>query len=109
MIKVVAYMFAFYTIALAGIPCQDKDVVSWQNRSQQQEVATSDASRTIPVDLCTPFCVCACCASVTLSTTCSMPGKISLSFSVATVSFPYQQPFSTGNSAGIWQPPKNLV
>jgi hypothetical protein len=109
MIKVIAYLLAFYTIVLSGFACQDKDRVFVQNLSQQQEITTGEDGCEAPVDLCSPFCVCACCASITLTGTASVPIKISLTFPVTTVLFSYCQPFSSGNSAGIWQPPKKFV
>jgi len=94
--KFLYFIFAFYTFYLAFVPCGDvrdcNDVAQHEDAGQHQEEA------------CPPFCVCACCGTIT-----SIPDKIYFAFvsiPVVTdgISFAEGQPLAV--SFSIWQPPK---
>jgi len=61
--KYIAVILSFLTIALSSIPCDDEITMS------EQLVVTSQSSDTHSsnfTDLCTPFCSCVCCATVVI-------------------------------------------
>ena len=107
MMKLAFYIFAFYTVVLSCIPCQDE----LQLPVYEQSIVSADAGPDRPnsIDLCSPFCICACCAGITLqhSIAC-LPDLQSYSFSEEK-SFAYISHADSGNSIRIWQPPKDLV
>lgn len=112
----VAYILAFYVLALSCIPCQDeaqpaRSFFQSGNAAPSASWLTSgdgaDYSHTI--DLCSPFCICACCASVTIAAVVTALPDTPVSRIVPTAAFAYLQIQYTGNPAGIWQPPQARV
>ncbi|WP_353718481.1 DUF6660 family protein [Dyadobacter sp. 676] len=103
----VAYLFAFYVLALSCIPCQDEPVT----HSDVAAKAVSDAGdgHSEVIDLCSPLCICACCASVTISPVAAVLPDNPVTQLVPPTGFSYLQTLSAGDMAGIWQPPKERV
>jgi hypothetical protein len=108
MMKLICYLLAFYTITLSCLPCQDEISVPLEFGSEV--VASSDDhTNESTLDLCSPFCICACCAAVTLPATVPhLPETNSGSVS-ETCTFAYKNDFADDDLSNIWQPPKHLA
>lgn len=104
---ILAYLLAFYVLALSCIPCQDEAPLP---ASSIEAVATStgDPHQEV-IDLCSPFCICACCASVTIGATVAALPESAVSQLIPSAGFSYLQILYTGEMAGIWQPPQERV
>ena len=108
---IVAYLLAFYVLALSCIPCQDEVRPlpdSGGKKATALVAAGADAHQEV-LDLCSPFCICACCASVTISTTVAALPENAVSQLIPPAGFSYLQILYTGDMAGIWQPPQERV
>jgi hypothetical protein len=120
---VVAYLLAFYVLALSCIPCQDEALPS-QDSSGTAAVATVAVATAAvatavvthagdghqeAIDLCSPFCICACCASVTITPTVATLPENAVSQLIPPAGFSYLQMLYTGDTTGIWQPPQERV
>lgn len=105
----VAYLLALYVVMLSCIPCQD-DVARCPGQ-EEQSVVVHDAGggHSEALDLCSPFCICACCAGVTIAK--PVPGLPETKFvsRPPIAGIPYLSPIYAGDLAGIWQPPKIQV
>lgn len=104
---IIAYLLAFSVLALSCIPCQDDAPAD----SSGAVTVAADAGNGHPeaIDLCSPFCICACCASVTISAAiAALPDSPVLQL-MPSASFSYLQMLYTGDMAGIWQPPQERV
>ncbi|GGN04652.1 hypothetical protein GCM10010967_44560 [Dyadobacter beijingensis] len=105
----VAYLLAFYVLALSCIPCQD-DAPAWPGSdAAATTISKSDIGHREVIDLCSPFCICACCASVTISPALAALPETPVTQLVPPARFAYLQMHYTGNLAGIWQPPQERV
>ncbi|WP_374756333.1 DUF6660 family protein [Dyadobacter psychrotolerans] len=99
------YILSFYTVVLSCIPCQEEVLrVSYEqtttilntNADQQQGIA----------DLCSPFCICACCTGTTLQEpVISLPEVASTAF-FSDQAFTYTARNDGGELTSIWQPPR---
>ena len=68
--KLIAYILAFYTLILSCIPCQDEAVLfaKMEQRNQTEfSISHQKQQNEDKCDLCSPFCICACCAGITLN------------------------------------------
>ncbi|SEJ65040.1 hypothetical protein SAMN05216327_11534 [Dyadobacter sp. SG02] len=110
----VAYLLAFYVLALSCIPCQD-EAVPLPNSSVKAyvaagaAVANAEEAHQEMIDLCSPFCICACCASVTINPAIAALPENAVSQLIPPADFSYLQILYTGDRAGIWQPPQERV
>lgn len=104
--KLAHYILALYTILLSCIPCQD-EVVAALHENQITSISTNthdDGQEA--VDLCSPFCICACCAGITLQ---QVPGSLPEAASSPFYndrSYAYLAPGMSENLSAIWQPPR---
>ncbi|HRG02361.1 MAG TPA: hypothetical protein PKZ75_14680 [Bacteroidia bacterium] len=92
-------LFCFYFISLAVMPCGDKDDCNELKHEQ-----TSQNSGDHQDEVCTPFCVCSCCAThFVVKPFQSIQTQIAVINTVYTV-----HPESETSTAVIpvWQPPK---
>lgn len=108
---IVAYLLAFYVLALSCFPCQDEARPlpdSTGAKAAALVTAARDAHQEA-IDLCSPFCICACCASVTIGATVAALPENAVSQLIPPADFSYLQILYTGDMAGIWQPPKHRV
>ncbi|QIP16129.1 hypothetical protein G8759_27590 [Spirosoma aureum] len=106
--KLVVYLFSFWLLLLAGLPCPDADCHAHERIASTTEVPhpadDHDHGHKAP---CSPFCHCATCAGF------SIPRIFSYSLSVKlTTLFPirqffaYQSPNHADVIQSVWQPPK---
>ncbi|WP_149244359.1 DUF6660 family protein [Dyadobacter sp. 32] len=104
--RLALYLLAFYTVVLSCIPCQDEPFCVSYNGSLAISDASSDHQDQGNVDLCSPFCICACCAGITLQQpVASLPDADSLPF-FNDDAFAYTAGSKSGDLATIWQPPR---
>lgn len=106
---VVAYLLAFYVFALSCIPCQDEAVPLPDGSVAAATVSDARDGHQEAIDLCSPFCICACCASVTISPAIAALPESAVSQLVPPTGFSYLQVLYAGDMAGIWQPPQERV
>ncbi|KAA6438043.1 hypothetical protein FEM33_18840 [Dyadobacter flavalbus] len=104
--RLALYILAFYTVILSCIPCQDEVLrVSYAGTEATINTSADHQDQGI-VDLCSPFCICACCAGITLQEpVASLPEAISTSF-FNDDAFAYTADSKGGRLASIWQPPR---
>ncbi|WP_215239255.1 DUF6660 family protein [Dyadobacter helix] len=104
--RLAIYVLAFFTVVLSCIPCQDKPArVSYKDTITIID-ASADCQDQATNDLCSPFCICACCAGITLQQPVALlPDAASLPF-FNDDAFTYTAGSKGGDLASIWQPPR---
>jgi hypothetical protein len=104
MMRLVLILLAFYTITLSFVPCQDE--ASEEGHSTSSFVTAGDQPHPAKIDLCSPFCVCSCCAGITLQPefTAAAPATTFIVFKE--IIFAYTPGSMTGDLGSIWQPPR---
>jgi len=102
--KIIAFIMAFLVLALSIMPCADISNAAYESKSKAS-VAKSNSQKSDPQqDDCSPFCSCACCASLSVNH--------SIASIAATIS--YKERTKTAHSPTdiikvslpIWQPPQ---
>ena len=104
--RLFAYIFSIYILALSVVPCSDasNDCKSNTTVSERIEAHNHNSDHN---DFCSPFCTCTCC-----STTASLkftPYKFRIPKPIATskITYPVRDFSFVSNYCGkIWQPPK---
>ena len=61
--KFIALILSIYITALTAMPCVDNHAID--NVSNTYELSTQNHDHTSDVDLCSPFCFCNCCQTLT--------------------------------------------
>ena len=109
MTKIFSFLFAVYIAVLLMIPCSDGvqagDVCAVQDTEVTHEHADD---HTATDDLCTPFCVCACCGAVSgvvLQWNAFHFGKM-IPSDLPKPTIYYKSLFIPWDIGEIWQPPK---
>ncbi|NIJ52845.1 DUF6660 family protein [Dyadobacter arcticus] len=103
MIRTILILLAFYTIALSCIPCQDEALGELHDAASIQQHTSQEP---VDLDLCSPFCVCTCCAGITLQQEMDSAPLLS-NFSVfEEITFAYSSGANSGDLTSIWQPPR---
>jgi hypothetical protein len=98
-------LFAFYLLFLAIYPCSDASSMSEQNSEIVTIAAYDHANSNQDQDLCTPFCICACCAAhIKLSPLADIDFAVVIHNTKETVPYIEKQVLSDYNH--IWQPPR---
>ena len=104
--RLALYILAFYTVILSCIPCQDEVLRVSYPATKATINANADHQDQGIVDLCSPFCICACCAGITLQDpVMSLPEVASTAF-FSDKAFTYTARIDGGGLASIWQPPR---
>ena len=104
--KIIRFILAIYITVLTVYPCSDPYtcIDEFQNGVQVVSVSDhdhSDAER----DVCTPFCICSCCAAhIKLSAISDIDFAGVVHNTKATV--PYMERQSIADHNHIWQPPR---
>lgn len=89
-------------LVLALAPCGDAMQCAEQSFHVESKPHTHTENE---VDLCSPFCICACCGQLTYST--SFPDfKFSIALNKQRPSFSYDDSKVGSIALDIWQPPK---
>jgi hypothetical protein len=106
MMRIALIILAIYTTALSCIPC--KDTVSTRAYGTTLTVikAGQTSQQAADIDLCTPFCTCTCCASVSIQQqVAALPEKTAFSL-FEDIAFAYLSRTHSGDLTSIWQPPR---
>lgn len=103
--KLLVFIFSFYLLALALMPCSDKDDCKYVKTYKSALAATDHSSHDNDVEKCSPFCMCACCG-LSFNSSC-FPTDLGLNFSTVVLKADfYTTSFVSEFSFSIWQPPK---
>ncbi|MDA3906143.1 MAG: hypothetical protein PF484_08730 [Bacteroidales bacterium] len=99
--KYIAVILSVYVMVLTAMPCND--VHAANSNSVSMELHQQSPNQTNDVDLCSPFCFCQCCQ--TLSFPSFYDGLLS-DVEVATLNIPFKESRFSNPFSSIWQPPK---
>src|SRR5262245_56936464 len=99
-----AFILGLLVLTLNWVPCGDHSAFTGGDSQRQTVYAASD--RDAPCnDVCSPFCTCSCCASVSILF--SMPQVASTLPVVSSKKVPaYNAPAYSATLSSIWQPPR---
>lgn len=98
--KYIAVILSVYVMVLTAIPCND---VHAGTNSATLELAEQSQNHTSDVDLCSPFCFCHCCQ--TLSFPSFFNGLLS-NVEVVALNITFKESRFSNHFSSIWQPPK---
>lgn len=103
--KIFIFIFSFYLIVLAIVPCNDKDNCRYQDKEHSLYKVTDHSDHDSDTEHCSPFCICACCGhSINnifyASTIYSLKPVVEEIFPI------YYTSFFSEVYLSIWQPPK---
>ncbi|MDE1192707.1 MAG: hypothetical protein PW786_11295 [Arachidicoccus sp.] len=104
--RIFAYIFSIYLLALSAVPCRDiykicpnNTIIKELSQSQNHEANRDDA--------CSPFCTCSCCNLSANPKFTFLKIEITKLIVVSKITFPIQDFSFVSNYYGnIWQPPK---
>ncbi|WP_367916120.1 DUF6660 family protein [Leadbetterella sp. DM7] len=104
--RLFAYIFSIYILALSVVPCSDA-YNDCQNDTAYKEYSQAHNHHTDHNDNCSPFCTCTCCStSVNLKFT-SHKFQITKLVVSSQITYPVRDFSFVSNYYGnIWQPPK---
>lgn len=105
LVKVIRFVFALYVLFLAVFPCSDVRSQSREDTIEAISLIQTSQENDLQEDICTPFCICACCAThikVTASTGPNGSGVIHNT----KAKIPYVENMVSFDSNNIWQPPR---
>lgn len=104
--KVAHFIFAVYILLLSVYPCSDNDTCADEQKIGITQIDTGSHHHTnSEQDLCTPFCICACCAAhikLTFLANTDLAGVIHNTKVIT----PYIEKQALSNNNHIWQPPR---
>ncbi|WP_374756328.1 DUF6660 family protein [Dyadobacter psychrotolerans] len=104
--KLAHYFLAIYTVLLSCIPCQDEVLMSFHDTTKITVRTASELPREQVPDLCSPFCICACCSGITIQQQVPcLPESVTFSF-LKENAFVYTPQINSTNLTTIWQPPR---
>lgn len=99
--KYIAVILSVYVMALTAMPCTD--VHAADTNSASLELLVQNQNHTNIVDLCSPFCFCHCCQTL------SFPSFFRISFINLvdfTLDIEFKESTFLSHIVSIWQPPK---
>jgi hypothetical protein len=106
--RLFSFIFAFYFLLLAVMPCNDA-LAHNQQETCKEQACSSHIERTQndhhpAADVCSPLCMCNCCGGITI-----MIDQIAVDITpvqFTTTQHPYIQQLPAEIAFSIWQPPK---
>lgn len=104
--KVFYILFSIYFSYLAIIPCGDKDNCNEFAQTHSIVNPNDNQSNSHQNEICSPFCVCACCGCQGFNLKSFLSVAIAFTQTVERQTVPYESEFISQFSAKIWQPPK---
>ncbi len=99
--KAIYIFFCFYFIALTAKPCTDREDC---NEFKQTEMSKDDHQKQHADEICTPFCVCSCCATHVLVT--DYPSATIELISIDSIYKNQEDSKVSSIIISVWQPPK---
>ena len=104
--KFLLYMFGIYIVALSIMPCSDASNDCNSEMPYRIQVAGHD-HKDDTRDVCTPFCTCTCCRTITGSKTAFRIAELLKPIEATSIAYPFGNFSFVSNYYGnIWQPPK---
>lgn len=104
--KVFAFIISFIVLGLSCLPCSDvKDFITNEVNQQAATTQTTSDTEDLHLDLCNPFCSCACCG-VTPSNHRSVFVSLDPPKHIASYVDSYSSCSVRAMSFPIWQPPQ---
>lgn len=105
LVKYLVFLFSFYILVLAVMPCGDKDDCQHQDTEQSALSDNDQTDHEGDTENCSPFCICACCGHSITAPDYFIPLPF-LNQHPAKNSSSYAEAFVSGALVQIWQPPK---
>lgn len=103
--KILTLIFSFYLLALAVMPCSDKDDCKYHGSEQSTFATTDHSDHDSDTENCSPSCMCACCGQTFRNSFTFY--SLALHIPVSSYKFPiYNASFISEVYLSIWQPPK---
>ncbi len=90
-----------YVMVLTAIPCNDTNAAN--TNSVSLELVKQSPNQSHDVDLCSPFCFCHCCQTLTFP---SFFSTYFINLVEITLDIKLKEPAISSPVASIWQPPK---
>jgi hypothetical protein len=104
-VKLFTLIFSFYLLALAVMPCSDKEDCKYPSPDQSSFATTDHSDHDSDTESCSPFCMCACCGQSIINI--FYPTALYNPTPVVKQNFPvYNASFISEMYLSIWQPPK---
>lgn len=105
-VKVIRFILAIYVIALSVYPCSDPYTCKDELQQGEQVANVSDHEHSDDEqDVCTPFCICSCCAAhIRLSIVSDVDFAGAIHNTKEAIPYIEKQVLSDHNH--IWQPPR---
>jgi hypothetical protein len=101
--RITSYILALLVLLLSCIPCSDR-AVQPSGRSANIIQTKAASTRNAHTDSCSPFCICACCATTRVQ---SEPVEYSLhNIDNAITHTAFYSSFVQQCSFAVWQPPQ---
>ncbi|MEZ4945089.1 MAG: DUF6660 family protein [Cyclobacteriaceae bacterium] len=99
-------IFAFYILFLALYPCSDANSRAIEQKSEiVSALQSTHLSSGMEADICTPFCICACCAAhIKISALSDLDFLGVIHNTKANI--PYIEKKVLSGNSSIWQPPR---
>ena len=101
--KLITTILAALIITFSALPCDDVKVNVQQSASVSQEIDHENDSHS---DLCSPFCVCVCCAISSIEPTAPAESLIYVAMPLKELSTFYKTSFVNNYFSKIYQTPK---
>lgn len=103
--KIISYILSVYLLVLSLVPCSDSMVFIHSECEANTELVDSNKNHSDHEheDLCTPFCICACCGSVAAMPT--ILDYIGIFTKISTPCIYISLTIFFDYSKGLWHPP----
>lgn len=98
-------VLAIYVLLLAVYPCSDVESQSSEDRIEAISLIQTSQKNDLEEDICTPFCICACCATHIRVTSSTGPNGSGVIHNTK-AKIPYLENMVSFDSNNIWQPPR---
>jgi hypothetical protein len=106
-VKVIRFIFALYILYMAVYPCSDsKTCVDERNAGIALVNQANHDHSSSEQDLCTPFCICSCCAAHVQIKCSNYASQVNLPLNTKLIPLYLEKPI-INNGVSIWQPPKS--
>ncbi len=99
--KFIAIILSVYVMALTAMPCNDIHITD--SNSASYELFEQSPNQTNDVDLCSPFCFCHCCQTLSFTSffNITLVNLVEITIDIKFLESTYSSPISS-----IWQPPQ---
>lgn len=105
--KLLTVILSFYIFALSASPCVDIEVESAAHSTVAHSSEKDNHSHDKENDLCSPFCICNCCAGVTLTYVPVITYDFTVRFEqIRSSNSIYTSVLHSNFYGSIWQPPQ---